>query len=366
MADENRQNPDSGRITESDTNASDSFSSTSSSLTNQIIPDKRGFNLKTVFFPSLLIISVFLIGVSAFFSFRVNRQFPTQESMKSPTPASSRNGFASLKGKVKEITSTSTPTPRSVVMRTPTTVATPTSTPPRRLSSNFACTMVIGYSQVGISPTFISGYGEGWYVAPNYTLNFEKIVGNDTWQLLWDSGHGVDQWQNPNAEGWSKWRNREHPFFDSACTVNSATPDRIIFSISAGYGSDEDAWRRNIEAAITTIIGQIPSVKQLVLQPVVGGPNHETCPCTPQMENTITGCSYGPNVRASWQHTHIDNAIAILLQDVRSGAINPGREIISGYSPEVRSCNDYLDGIGHLTTDGADAVGKSIGQYYAD
>lgn len=256
-------------------------------------------------------------------------------------------------------TPTLTPTPTLILTSTPT----PTPLPP----SNFTCTMVIAYSQVGISPLTIAGYGEGWYVAPNLTYNFETIVDNNSWQLLWDSGHGVDQWQNPAATGWTRWANREYPFFSSPCVVNSGTPDRIVLSISGPYGTDLVAWRTNTEAAITTIMQRIPSAVQMVLIPVVGGPAHQTCPCTVAMQSTLQDCSYGPDVRASWQHAYIDTAIGMVLSDIQGGIYTPpgGAQVVAGISPEVRTCDDYYDGIGHLTVDGAQAIGVSIAQYFA-
>ena len=282
---------------------------------------------------------------------------PVKTSTPTKTPTRTLTPSRSTSTPTRTPTKTRTPTPTKT--RTPTPTSTPTSSP-----ISFSCTMVIAYSQVGISPVTIAGYGEGWYVAPNHTLNFETIVDNNRWQLLWDSGHGIDKWQNPSAPGWTKWQNREFPFFDSACTTNSATPDRILLSVSGPYGSDELAWSTNIKAAINTIIQKIPSTRKVILQAVVGGPNHQTCPCTAQMQNTITGCPHGPTVRASWQHAHIDNAINMVIGDVQTGRYNPRVQIVAGFSPEVRSCSDYLDGTGHLTVDGARSVGVSIGQYY--
>jgi hypothetical protein len=254
------------------------------------------------------------------------------------------------------LTPTSTPPPSPT--NTPTPNPTPTAT-----SQNFTCTMVIGYSQVGLTGNN-GWYGEGWYVAPNNTFNFENIVDDNSWQLLWDSGHGVDQWQDPSASGWIKWANEQ---IDSPCTSNSNSPDRILLSVTGPYGTDGNLWVSNTKAAINTIVQQIPSLQQLVLEPVVGGPNHQTCPCNPD-PNAIMGCGCdtcdGINVRASQQHPYIDNAINQIVMEYQAGTYNPGPQLVIGYSPEVGICNHYFDGIGHLTTQGAEAVGVSIGQYY--
>jgi hypothetical protein len=230
----------------------------------------------------------------------------------------------------------------------------------------FICTMVMGYSQVGLTGNG-GWYGEGWYVAPNNTYDFENIVNDGNWQLLWDSGHGLDKWQNTSSSGWQAWNNKSFPYFSSPCNENSSDPDRILLSITGPYGSDENLWRTNLEATIKTIILQIPSVRQIILEPVVGGPDHQTCPCNAD-PNAIMGCDCdtcdGTTVRASWQHEIIDSVINEIVSDYQSGIYNPGSEIVVGYSPEVRTCSDYFDGIGHLTTEGAGAVGVSIAQFH--
>jgi hypothetical protein len=59
-------------------------------------------------------------------------------------------------------------------------------------------------------------------------------------------------------------------------------------------------------------------------------------------------------VRASWQHAHIDNAIAMVV----------GGDVIAGASPEVGACSEYSDGLGHLTGPGAAAAAQLLGQHY--
>ena len=74
----------------------------------------------------------------------------------------------------------------------------------------------------------------------------------------------------------------------------------------------------------------------------MGGPNHQSCP----MGNGV--------VRALWQHEHIDNAIAMVV----------GGDVVAGASPEVQSCADYRDDLGHLTDQGAINVAQSLGDFY--
>jgi hypothetical protein len=202
----------------------------------------------------------------------------------------------------------------------------------------FACTQVIGYSQVGQRRG-------GWYVSGGV---FESIVGADHWQLLWNGGAGVDRWQDPDYRGWS---NR----IVSPCRDGSDRPDRVVLSISGPYGDDEQAWARAIEATVGTIRQKIPSARQIVLQPVVGGPDGRTC----SPPGRPTG-----RVRASWQHRHIENAIKeVVARHARSGDTEVA--LVAGFSPTVRTCDDYSDALGHLTPEGAQAAGRATGEYYA-
>ncbi|MEM9190384.1 MAG: hypothetical protein AAGF12_14460 [Myxococcota bacterium] len=190
---------------------------------------------------------------------------------------------------------------------------------------SFTCTQVIGYSQVGESRG-------GWFTTGGA---FESVVDDDRWQLLWNGGAGVDQWQNSGYVGWTR-------SVISPCATASGAPDRVLLSVSGPYGDDEMAWATAIQATIAQIRAKLPSVRQIVLQPVVGGPMHQGC---------MQGCGL---VRASWQHAHIDAAIARVV----------GGDVVAGFSPEVRTCADYRDGLGHLTSAGAEAAGRTIGMNY--
>ena len=104
-----------------------------------------------------------------------------------------------------------------------------------------------------------------------------------------------------------------------------------------------DNWVPYIQDAITNIRTFYSNVRQIVLQPVVGGPNKQTCFLS------------GTPVRASVNHPIVDQAIAMVV----------GGDVVSGMSPEVATCSDYQDTLGHLL-DGAptNAVSTAIGQFY--
>lgn len=202
----------------------------------------------------------------------------------------------------------------------------------------FRCTLVIGYSQVGQSNT----QGGGWYVAGG---EFEKAVGADRWELAWQGGAGVDRWQDSEYPGW-----RQPIQF--AVPKDPDKPDRILLSVSGPYGDDEAAWANAISTTVDTIKSKYPSARQIILQPVVGGPHGKTC--------APPGKPAG-RVRASWQHNHIQAAIKLVVQRRADDEVR----IVEGLAPQVRTCDDYSDALGHLKQEAAAAIGKTIGEHYA-
>jgi hypothetical protein len=187
---------------------------------------------------------------------------------------------------------------------------------------SFTCTQVIGFSQT-----------REWFLdAPD----FEQAVGSDGWQLLWRGGAAVEKWADPNFRGWLE------PI-QSPCASGATAPDRVVLTISKQVFEDDAAvWVGDIRTAVETIGDKYPGVEQIVLQPVVGGPNHQTC-------------QFGGNpVRASVNHPTIDQAISQVS----------GGDVVEGPSPEVRTCDDYEDTSGHLTGDAAGPIGAIIAGSY--
>ncbi len=216
--------------------------------------------------------------------------------------------------------------------------------------TKYTCTQVIGFSQVGQAGTKDQpGPGFGWYMAGGV---FESIVDDDHWQLLWEGGAAVNRWSNPKYEGWNQ-------SIISPCKDNSDAPDRVLFSISGLYGKDMKGWSTAIEKALGTIKQKLPTVKRIILQPVVGGADGNTCPCVSNcdFENSPFQKTF-KKVRASWQFKYITKAIEQVVASQKSGLA------VKGYFPQVGSCLHYIDGLGHLTKQGAEYVGKSIGNYY--
>ena len=194
-------------------------------------------------------------------------------------------------------------------------------TPAAGQDESFSCTLVIGFSQTA-----------QWYRASG---TFESIVEDDRWQLKWAGGAGVDRWSDPDNRAWDAE-------VLSACARQADSPDRIVFSISGPFGEDEDAWIDAIERSLELVRQRFPSARSIVLVPVVGGPSHRDCTFE------------GRRVRASWQHAYIDAAIERVVDADDSGLLH------AGPSPEVRTCDDYRDALGHLTEEGAAALGSML------
>jgi hypothetical protein len=188
------------------------------------------------------------------------------------------------------------------------------------INSDVSCTQVIGFSQT-----------EGWYNA-----GFENYIDDEKWQLLWQSGASIDLWASSSFSGWNA-------NIISKCSENSGVPDRIILTISGEFNSNVQWWADEIQKTISVINEKYPSVEQIILQPVVGGPQGELCNFG------------GEQVRASSNHPVIDQAIAQVAN---------GDDILIGASPEVDNCNQYKDSIGHLTNSGYSSVAQKIAQFY--
>jgi hypothetical protein len=187
--------------------------------------------------------------------------------------------------------------------------------------SQFSCTRVIGHSQTN-----------QWFNAGGA---FESLVGGDRWELRWSNGATLEDYRDPASPVWSA------PL-QSACPAGVAV-DRVVYNLgSFTFGDDLQVWTAALDETIVNIRTFHPAVRQIVLQPIIGGPGQALC---------FVG---GEEVLASSQQPIAIEAIALVA----------GGDVIAGPSPEVRTCADYRDATGHLTTSGARAVGQQLGEHY--
>lgn len=187
----------------------------------------------------------------------------------------------------------------------------------------FACTRVLGFSQT-----------RQWY----WYGGFERFVDEARWELFAHHGAGIRQWADPTSRMWTQ------SDLDSPCLEGSGSPDRVLLTISDDqYVDDVSIWVTYIRSAVDTIRAMYPSVRQIVLQPVVGGPGGEPCE------------HGGITVRATFNQPFVRRAIAQVT----------GGSIVAGASPQVRTCDDYQDSAGHLEGDAREPIGQALGEFYA-
>ena len=230
---------------------------------------------------------------------------------------------------------TAQPTPTQAPTAQPTpTPAPPTATPvptpaPTQSPSGFSCTLFIGYSQTN-----------NWW----WFNGFESVTDDSRYEILFQFGGAIWKWADPSFEGWSN-------AVSSRCPSGVA-PDRIVLDVTEDFfiSATDPALNvsrvaNDIRSAIATARSKFPTAQQVWLQPVVGGPNHSVC--------AFGGNPANP-VRASANHPFIDQAIALVV----------GGTVVRGPSPEVFSCADYEDNIGHLVSPAKDTIGRSIGGWY--
>lgn len=189
-------------------------------------------------------------------------------------------------------------------------MALPLALPVHAFPEEHHCTEVIGFSQT-----------KQWYVHGG----FESKVDGSKFQLRAASGASIEKWASPTFKGWTSSR-----LPTSAC---AAPVDRVILFVS-GPDRTPERWRSDIDGAIGQVIAFHGPV-DIVVEPVVGGPGHDSC----------------GDVRAARNHPVIDSVITASE---------------SGVSPEVQYCLDYSDSIGHLTAPGARWVADVMSEFYKD
>src|SRR3954451_16713779 len=210
--------------------------------------------------------------------------------------------------------------------------------------TQFACTEFIGYSQMGNT-----AYG-GW--GPN-AAQVMTAGGPDTVQLRWQNAGAAFRWASASYAGWGSGAD-PGGMPVSPCTQSASAPDRVILDIthneyltSARTNGDPVGYMENIISGfIAQARAHYPSVRSIVLQPVVGGPNHTTCPMSSAPEQG--------GVRASYNPPHIHAAIVRLV----------GGNVTMGYDSTVRTCADYNDWEGHLVPSASQPIGSAIGTFY--
>ena len=244
-----------------------------------------------------------------------------------------------------------TPTPTPVVTPTPTPVPTPTPTPPPATTGAFTCTEVNGFSQTG----------NIWSLQLSPNTGFESVVDGTRYQARIADGGAIWKWADPSFAGW--YGNPTSP-----CDANTLAPDRVVMDVTESFwigdacgthafddcsaGSDTSVARvaQDVRNVVSTIRAKYPSVRQIILMPLVGGP--------PGGGQCLIA---GHPIRGIQNSPLIAQAIA----QVANGA-----DVLATPQWGVRDCNDFYDDgqyVGHLNpaNDSKSRIGQLIGRWFA-
>jgi hypothetical protein len=255
----------------------------------------------------------------------------------SPTPAPTLKSLPS-------------PTPAPVATAPPTPTPTPTRIPPPNPNA-LVCTEMLGFSQTG----------NIWSLQRSPNDAFESVVDGTRYQARIVDGGAVWRWADPTFSGWSG-----SPI--SPCTANAFAPDRAIVDVTESFwigdvcgshpfddcsaGADTSVARvtRDIRAVVATIRSIYPSVRQIILMPMVGGP--------PGGGQCLIA---GHPIRAIQNAPLIAQAIAQVANGV---------DILATPQWGVRDCYDFYDDgqyVGHLSpfNDAKPRIGQQIGAWFA-
>ena len=192
------------------------------------------------------------------------------------------------------------------------------------------------------------------------------MVDGTRYQLREADGGAIWKWADPNFSGW--FGNPTSP-----CNANSLAPDRVIVDITESFwigdpcgshafddcsaGSDTSVARvtQDIRNFVATAKAKYPSLRQIYLMPLVGGP-----PSGGQ-------CYIADSTGATHPIRGIQNSplIAQAIAPVANGV-----DVLATPQWGVRTCADFYDDgqyVGHLSpyNDAKPAIGQMIGNWFA-
>lgn len=195
--------------------------------------------------------------------------------------------------------------------------------------SGYSCTEVLGLSQsmqwyAAVSMADGPARSDSWELGPDDFL--------PGWQGRFTFGAAIERWTDSDFAGWGGTY-----VSPSHCAPEEV--DRVVFNVS-GEARSADEWATAIESVAELVRARYPSVRAVVMQPVIGAPPGE--------------CE---EVRAARNHPTIVQGIARVAQ---RGAITAGPK------PTVSTCSHFEDALGHLTASGAEHVQGILRAYYDD
>ena len=192
---------------------------------------------------------------------------------------------------------------------------------PARAQSDFSCTEVLGFSQTLEWFAAISTAELGGSVG-SVELDDDEFL--PSWQGRFTAGAALERWRDPEFDGWEGTTRAP-----AVCERHEV--DRVLFNVS-GSRRTAGEWASGIIDVIEVLRTRYPDVQRVVLLPPAGPP--------------LDGCD---GVRAARIQPSIVEGIDLALREA-SG------EVVAGPVPRVADCDQYADGLGHLTPEGAEHV----------
>jgi hypothetical protein len=179
-------------------------------------------------------------------------------------------------------------------------------------AAQFECSRVYGYSVTN-----------QWFPYADATDWEDSAIG----------GHTIEAWADPTNQGWL-----QDP--ESPC-ARRASRDRVILQVAISQPHTDAEVLAFLRSAISNVRHYVPSVAQVALMPVNGGPNGEPC--------------LGKSGRTVWATAIHAQMVGVIDQIV-------GDDVVFAGDFPVASCSMFEDGRGHLTTEGAEYIGGLVVQ----
>ncbi|HVY26468.1 MAG TPA: hypothetical protein VHB79_07930 [Polyangiaceae bacterium] len=175
----------------------------------------------------------------------------------------------------------------------------------------------------------------GLWVASQWWGSFEKGVEDASWQFMFQHHGYLELFADPESEF---WKNQ----VTSPCSVQSQTPDRVVFLPFSLTLDTLEQWQTNLAQVVETMKGRFPGVKRIELMTTLRSPRN--MPCANDTDpNTIVPA-------------YVDEAIANVA-DASGGLVTVGPKI------ELKTC-DWWAGGTDLTGAGNAGAGELLAQYY--
>jgi hypothetical protein len=190
-----------------------------------------------------------------------------------------------------------------------------------------------------------------------WNAGFETKVDNTKWQLKWHHHGHITEWRKADSPFWGDSGDPNNDAqgspIQSACAMNSTTPDRVVFLAIDWELETEADWVAGLSESIANIKTKYPSAKRVDVMTLVRCPDNMMC---------NPGADYGPgaNDSAGRQDCYVPPYVDSAIQKVI--AANPGY-VALGPQPEMAMCNPSHDGA-HMTGAGNQQAATDIAAFY--